>query len=83
MKIEEGDEEDETNLREGQAPLVPVCPDHRMISMNSQLDFDKIKFDLTTSRKGVLLLQALRWVSRDFIFEGLDLSSSKKFRRQA
>ena len=43
-----------------------ATPNHGSLEMrfskHRQLDFDRIKMDLTTSRRGVLLLQTLRWV---------------------
>ena len=43
------------------ALVSPVAPTSEEIS--NKLNFEKIKIELTTSRRGVLLLQALRWVS--------------------
>ena len=47
-----------------QAKSSVLVPNSRTLQMTSNLNFEKVKLDLTTSRKGVLLLQALRWVSQ-------------------
>ena len=45
--------------------VVPISRDQHQMQISSRLNFDKVKVDLTISRQGVLLLQALRWVSRN------------------
>ena len=59
----EMDEDEYEGVSETEAKSSVLVPNSRTLQMTTKLDFEKVKLDLTTSRKGVLLLQALRWVS--------------------
>ena len=57
------DEDEYEGVSENEAMSSVLVPNSSTLQMTSKLNFEKVKLDLTTSRKGVLLLQALRWVS--------------------